>query len=194
MFPVIIISGPSGSGKSSTIWNLLKRDNNPCPLRLSVSATTRSPRPGEIEGIHYYFWTKQRFQEAINHQEMLEHALVHQLDYYGTPITEVEPYRHQGVGVILDIDVQGMEQVIQKYPDALTIFITAPDLQKRLFDRGESEESIRRRLETAQKEYQYIHRYQEKINNICLEDTVNQLQSIIKHRLQMIPKEKSCVR
>src|SRR4051812_38713090 len=102
--PLLILSGPSGSGKSTVIDRLLREHGQ--PLRLSVSATTRAPRPLETDGVQYHFWTRERFQKEIDAGGFLEWATVHG-HYYGTPRSEVEPYRAQGIGVILDIDVQG---------------------------------------------------------------------------------------
>src|SRR6516164_7140209 len=96
--PLIIVSGPSGSGKSTLIRRLLASPEP--PLRLSVSATTRARRPGEEDGVHYYFWTHERFREGIQAGAFLEWAEVHG-NYYGTPKAEVEPYRERGIGVIL---------------------------------------------------------------------------------------------
>src|SRR5437868_1235283 len=100
--PLIILSGPSGSGKSTVIARLLGESD--LPLRLSVSATTRAPRPLERDGEQYHFWTKERFQKEIEAGGFLEWAEVHG-NFYGTPRSEVEPYRGRGIGVILDIDV-----------------------------------------------------------------------------------------
>src|SRR5205809_3719473 len=103
--PLIILSGPSGSGKSTVIQRLLA--DPPGPLRLSVSATTRPPRPGEVDGRDYYFWTRDRFEAELRAGAFLEHAVVHGANYYGTLRSEVEPDLERGTGVILDIDVQG---------------------------------------------------------------------------------------
>src|SRR5947209_1000026 len=106
--PLIILSGPAGSGKTVAIQRLLQEF--PYPLRQSVSATTRSPRAGEQDGVHYHFWTRERFQEEVDRGGFLEWAEVHG-NRYGTPQSEVEPYLANGIGVILVIDVQGAEQV-----------------------------------------------------------------------------------
>ena len=108
------------------------------PLRLSVSATTRPPRKGEQDGVHYYFWTRAQFERELEKGEFLEHAQVHG-NYYGTLKREVEPYRRQRAGVLLDIDVQGAEQVRRKYPEATSIFLSPPNLaalEERLRRRG----------------------------------------------------------
>src|SRR5437016_4600439 len=112
--PLIILSGPSGSGKSTVIKRLLETTD--LPLRLSVSATTRKVRKGEQEGVHYYFWTRPQFEAERDKGGFLEWAEVLG-NYYGTLRREVEPYRQQGVGVILDIDVQGAAQVRRQCPD-----------------------------------------------------------------------------
>src|SRR5262245_43774203 len=106
--PLIILSGPSGSGKSTVIPYLLAAF--PGRLRLSVSATTRRQREGEQQGVHYWFWTRERFLDEVKLGNFLEWAEVHG-NLYGTPKSEVEPYREQGQGVILDIDVQGADSV-----------------------------------------------------------------------------------
>src|SRR5262245_55554411 len=124
--PLIIVSGPAGSGKSTLIAAALGDDRFKGRLRLAVSATTRPPRKGEQDGVHYHFWSEARFQEALGRGELLEHARVHGLYDYGTPRSEVDGYREKGVGVLLDIDVQGAAQVRKQYPDHLSIFIKLP--------------------------------------------------------------------
>src|SRR5438552_4910697 len=103
--PLIILSGPSASGKSTLVQRVLAED--PHPLRVSVSATTRPPRPGEIDGLHYHFWTVERFERGIAAGEFLEYACVHGKDWYGTLRREVDDWAPRGYGVILVIDVQG---------------------------------------------------------------------------------------
>src|SRR5262245_18603843 len=113
MGPLIILSGPAGSGKSTIIRRLL--DEKTWPLLLSVSVTTRAPRRNEVEGVHYYFRPKEFFRQAVEAGEFLECAEVFG-NYYGTLRSEVQPHRLQGQGVVLDIDVKGWEQVRQKCP------------------------------------------------------------------------------
>src|ERR1022692_4367005 len=120
MAPLIIVSGPTGCGKSTIIRRLLEEKT--WPLRFSVSATTRKPRPGEQDGVHYHFWTVPEFLRRKDADEFLEWALVHD-NYYGTPASEVTAFRQQGMGVVLDIDVQGAAQVRQRCPDPVSIFI-----------------------------------------------------------------------
>src|SRR5437660_4541820 len=148
--PLIILSGPSGSGKSSGLGRLPAEIE--LPLHLSVSATTRSPRSGEVDGKHYHFWTRQRFDEGRRAGEFLEWAEVHGC-LYGTLRREVDPYRAQGTGVILDIDVQGTAIIRRLYPDSVSIFLRTSSLQAyeaRLRHRGtEKEEAIQRRLVAA---------------------------------------------
>src|SRR5207244_5942471 len=124
-------------------------------LRVSVSATTRLPRSGEVDGKHYHFWKRQRFEEAQRAGEFLEWAEVHG-SLYGTLRSEVDPYRAQGIGVILDIDVQGASQIRRLYPDSVSIFLRTSSLatyEARLRRRGtENEAAIRRRLAAAAQE------------------------------------------
>ena len=133
--PLIIVSGPSGSGKSTLIRRVLA--GHSWPLRLSVSATTRPIRPGEQPEIDYHYLSIPEFEEGIRSGAFLEFALVHG-NYYGTLQREVEPYLQKGIGVILDIDVQGASQVRVKYPDHCSVFIRASSLEiyeQRLRDR-----------------------------------------------------------
>lgn len=183
--PLILVSGPSGSGKSTLIRGVLV--NPPFPLRLAVSATTREPREGEVEGVHYHFWGKDRFQAELKKGAFLEHAVVHQQHYYGTPRSEVEGYRERGVGVLLDIDVQGAAQVRPLYPDHLSVFVALPRpemYEERIRQRhSETPESIARRLATAREELRHQHEYQHLIYNDDLTRAVAQFREILeRHR------------
>jgi guanylate kinase len=177
--PLIIVSGPSGSGKSTLIGEVLEKQA--WPLRLSVSATTRSMRPGERPGVDYFFLSKQQFEEELEAGAFLEHAKVHD-NYYGTLQREVEPYLSEGIGVILDIDVQGASQVRGKYPENVSIFVRAGSIatyEQRLRDRGtETEQAIERRVSNARQELALAHEYDYQVVNDDLTDALTQIEAI----------------
>jgi guanylate kinase len=178
--PLIILSGPSGSGKSTVVKRLLAAF--PYRLRLSISVTTRDKRKSEKDGVEYHFWTRERFLDEVNKGGFLEWAEVVG-NLYGTPKSEVEPYRDKGMGVILDIDVQGAESVRKLCPDHLSIFLKASTLEvleQRLRGRGtEDEASIQRRLANARKELQREREYQHQVINDDLETAVAQVRELI---------------
>lgn len=179
--PLIILSGPSGSGKSTIIRRLLATTH--LPLRLAVSVTTRKPRPGEQEGVQFYhYWTQARFDQAVQADEFLEWAHVYG-NCYGTLRSEVEPYRQQGTGVLLEIDVQGAATIRQKCPDAVGIFLRASSLEayeQRLRRRGtEDDAAIQRRLAGARRELACEKEYQFTVINDELDEAVRELQAII---------------
>lgn len=157
---LIILSGPSGVGKG-TVRNLFVKDPS-LNLAFSVSMTTRPQRPGEVDGVDYYFVSKERFMEAIEHDELLEYAEFVG-NFYGTPIQAVEDLRNQGKNVLLEIEVQGASQVKAKVPDACTIFIVPPsmeELEKRIRGRRTEEERIvQKRLDKARKEMELVGQY-----------------------------------
>ncbi|MDO5400659.1 MAG: guanylate kinase [Eubacteriales bacterium] len=145
---LIVISGASGVGKGTVLKRMMDRQPS---LTFSVSATTRPPRPGEQEGVHYYFVTKQRFEEMIARGEFLEYD-AHAANYYGTPRAQAEEKRQHG-HVLLDIEPAGAMQVKQKEPEAVFIFIMPPsvqELERRLRGRGDTpEDQIKMRMERA---------------------------------------------
>ena len=159
---LIVISGPSGVGKGTVIKEVMQRCDR---LRYSVSATTREMRPGEVDGVNYFFITRERFEQMIAEDALLEHA-VYVGNYYGTPEAKVNEQLAQGYDVLLEIEVQGALQVKKRRPDAVLIFITAPsfeELARRLRGRGDTaEDKVLARLETARwecslaKDYDYI--------------------------------------
>jgi guanylate kinase len=183
--PLIIVSGPSGSGKTTVIARLLAEGD--LPLRLSVSATTRPPRPGERDGVDYHFWDRQRFEAELREGAFLEWAEVHG-SYYGTLRREVEPFRQQGKMVLLDIDVQGAAQVRQRCNDVVMIFLRSASLETyeaRLRKRGtEDEASIQKRLAGARRELARASEYDYQIVNEDLDKAVAEFRAILKRYLE----------
>jgi len=180
---LIIVSGPSGSGKSTLIRRALEVFGP--KLRHSISATTRQRRAGEEDGQNYHFWTREKFEAGIAAGEFLEYATVFGRDYYGTPRSEVESYRVQGVGVILDIDVQGAAQIRHSCPDAFTVFLETPpgEYERRLRERGtDSEVSIRRRLDEAEVELARAPEFDRRILNDELGRTADDLCAAIREQ------------
>lgn len=176
---IIILSSPSGAGKSSLTRALLEIDNN---LRLSISATTRKSRLGEQEGVNYYFKTKSNFEELIKQDEFLEYAKIYD-NYYGTPKKYVENLLNQGLDVLFDIDWQGARNVKQNAANAVSIFILAPSLEileQRLKNRAtENEEAIKLRIASAQAEISHAHEYDHIITNDDFNDTLHTIHAII---------------
>jgi guanylate kinase len=148
-----VIAGPTAVGKGTVVKYILEHYPN---VHLSVSATTRAPRPGEVEGESYFFLTHEQFDEMIAAGDMLEYAVVHGANKYGTPRLPVTRALESGKQVILEIDIQGARQVKQRLPEAKLVFIAPPswdELVKRLVGRGtETPEEQARRLETAKSE------------------------------------------
>ncbi len=175
---LFIITGPSGVGKGTILNEFFTSAPN---VRYSISSTTRKPREGEIHGRHYYFISEEEFLTAIERGEFLEHARYGE-NYYGTGEKFVSETLEQGCDVILEIEVQGAKKVMQKRPDAISIFIAPPslkELERRLRGRKtEDEASILKRLEIAHTEIAEIDLYKYNFKNITVEDSLHQLQEI----------------
>ena len=176
---LLVLSGPSGVGKGTVLGELMKRRGDMC---FSVSATTRAPREGEVDGVNYFFVTKERFEEMIQNNELLEYAQFVS-NSYGTPRAYVEQQLEKGMNVILDIEVQGARNIVGMIPDAVSVYMIPPsyeELEKRLRGRGtETEEQIQGRLQTAIEEARAADFYRYIIVNDNLEAAVNELDAII---------------
>ena len=170
---IVIISAPSGTGKNTILDALTQRRPN---IRHSISTTTRCPRPHEVHGKHYYFLSKEEFQAKIKKRHFWEYAKVFD-NYYGTTFKEISRIQKQGNIPILDIDVQGFQQIRKKKPDVVSIFIAPPsleELEKRLIRRGtETKEQIQHRLKLAEDEMRYKDHYQYVIVNDDLDRAVD---------------------
>lgn len=175
---LIVISGFSGAGKGTVVKKLVEKYG----YSLSISATTRAPREGEIDGKDYYFKSVPDFQNLIDYNGFIEWAMYVE-NYYGTPRKFVEDEMAKGNDVILEIEVQGAMNIKSQYPDAILIFITAPDvatLKERLTGRGtESEEVILKRLKRAKEESEDIDEYEYVVVNDDLDACVDSVNSII---------------
>lgn len=173
---LIIFTGPSGVGKGTILCDFFKKaDNN---IVYSISNTTRKPRDGEINGMHYYFISKDEFENLIKQDAFLEYA-TYSGNYYGTNKKFVDEKIKEGKSVLLEIELQGALNVMKKRPDAVTIFIKPPtfeELEKRLRGRhSESEESIKKRLETAKEELKHTDKFHYVIENDKVEKAVDEL-------------------
>ena len=176
---IFVVSGPSGVGKGTLLARLYKRVSAIVP---SISATTRDPRPGEVEGVNYYFLRREQFEKEIAEGFFLEYAS-YGPNLYGTPLRPVENQLAHLLDVLLEIEVMGAQQIRLKKPDAILIYIQPPsldELERRLRGRNtESEESIQRRLETAKTEQASISSYDYLITNDELDTATEQLISIV---------------
>jgi guanylate kinase len=175
MGKLFVISGSSGVGKGTVIKEFLKKHSE---FKLSVSCTTRKPRDGEINGMHYFFVSNEEFEQMINNNEFLEYAC-YSGNYYGTNNKFVDEKIASGKSVLLEIELQGALQVMEKRPDAVTIFIKPPtfeELENRLRGRHtETEEAIQKRLVAAHEELNNIDKFHYVIENDKVEKAVDEL-------------------
>ncbi|MEL7039219.1 MAG: guanylate kinase [Cyanobacteria bacterium J06592_8] len=176
---LIVITGPSGVGKGTLVRELLQRHPK---LHLSVSITTRSPRPGEVEGEHYYFVTRDRFEQMIERGELLEWAEFAG-NYYGTPRLPVEQRIQNGESVLLEIELVGARQIRERFPQAQQIFIRPPsmvELERRLRKRDQdSDEAIARRLKRAKEEIDAANEFDFELVNDNLDEAIKQLENVL---------------
>ncbi|QKG85994.1 guanylate kinase [Kroppenstedtia pulmonis] len=178
---LIVLSGPSGAGKG-TVCSALRRKMNESELIYSVSATTRPPRKGEVDGVHYFFKSRDQFEDMIRDGELLEWARYVD-NYYGTPRSFVQEQLDNGKDVLLEIEVQGAKQVKKQFPEGVFIFLLPPsrqELRDRILGRGtETESSIKNRMNAASKEFQQVHYYDYIVLNDRVENACNRIRSIL---------------
>lgn len=176
---LIVFSAPSGCGKGTMLAEIVKNGNYHC----SISATTRQPRNNEKNGVNYYFITNEEFEQKIKDGAFLEYAGYCD-HYYGTLLSEVDDYLEKGIDVILEIEVQGAFKVMQKRPEAVSIFVAPPsieELRRRLKKRGtETDEVIEKRVSEATNELAQAKKYDYIIVNDALEDAVNDFFAIMR--------------
>lgn len=177
---LVVISGPSGAGKGTVCKELVNRNQN---IKLSISMTTRNPRIGEVDGINYYFVTKEEFEKRIKEKKFLEYAIVHNGNYYGTPKDKVDELLKQGQDVILEIDIQGALAINNLIPEAVFIFIMPPSmkiLKERLIKRNtETKEQIVERFTKAYLEINEISKYNYVVINDEVENAVKKIEAIL---------------
>lgn len=176
---IIILSGPSGVGKGTVLKEVMRGDPS---LHFSVSATTRPIRPGEVDGVHYFFMDKPRFEKMIADGELLEYAS-YAGNYYGTPEKAVDDALAQGINVVLEIEVQGALQVIERRRDVISIFVAPPsfsELRYRLLNRGDTAPEIaERRLHIAEQECRTAEKYQYIVVNDTVEHAAAEIRAIL---------------
>lgn len=176
---IIIVSGPSGVGKGTVLREVMAQDPS---LRFSVSATTRTIRPGEQEGVNYFFMDKPRFEAMIAEGALLEYAN-YAGNYYGTPEKAVNDALRQGISVLLEIEVQGALQVMARRPDAISVFIAPPskqELERRLYGRGDTPPEVaQKRLRIAEEECALAQKYRYIIVNDTVDRAVAEFRAIL---------------
>jgi guanylate kinase len=175
---LVVISAPSGTGKSTICRKLLQKNKD---LRVSVSYTTRQPRPGEKNGKHYFFCNRDEFKKRIQKNEFLEWALVHD-EYYGTPRSYIETMTKAGHNILLAIDVQGAAAIRRRRPESILVFVAPPslrELKERLAARRDESESVARRLENAREEFAAAGKFDYLVINDDLEKAVTDIEAIM---------------
>ena len=177
---LVVLSGFSGAGKGTIMKEIIQR----YPYFLSISATTRAPRQGEINGVDYYFHTKEEFESMIEQGELIEWA-EYVGNYYGTPKKAVEKQLNDGKDVLLEIEMQGGMLVKEQFPEAVLLFVTPPsfdELKRRLVGRGtETEEQIDKRMQRATEEVVYMDSYDYLVINDDLEQAIENVHAIIEN-------------
>ncbi|MBS6534480.1 Guanylate kinase [Peptoniphilus harei] len=176
---LLVLSGPSGSGKGTVSESLMKNNDD---IIFSTSVTTRTPRPGEVNGENYFFASREEFEKMVENDELLEHAFVH-TNYYGTPKKFVFDEIEKGEIVLLEIDVQGALQIKEKYKEAVFIFLIPPtmdELRSRLVKRDtETEDEIETRYRNAFKELDFVGEYDYFVINDVIDNAVKDIETII---------------
>ena len=177
---LIVISGFSGAGKGTLVKELLRRHSE--DYALSISMTTRAPRPGERDGVEYFFTDREHFEEAVRQEGLIEYA-VYCGNYYGTPRAYVERQLKAGKNVILEIEIQGALKIKEKFPESLLIFVTPPNVEellRRLEGRGtESEAAIAARLARAAEESEGVEAYDYLVVNDKLEESAEEVHRMV---------------
>lgn len=177
---LIVLSGPSGVGKGTVRKAVFSQENT--AFEYSISMTTRAPRQGEVNGVDYFFKTKEEFEELIKQGKLLEYAEFVG-NYYGTPVDYVQETLNKGKDVFLEIEVEGAKQVREKFPDGLFIFLVPPslsELKNRIVTRGtESEDVINDRMRVAKEEIEMMHLYDYVVENDKIELAVERINAIV---------------
>jgi len=177
---LIVLSGPSGVGKGTVRKEIFSQENT--SFEYSISMTTRLPRTGEVDGVDYFFKTRQEFEDLIEQGKLLEYAEFVG-NYYGTPVDYVRETTDKGKDVFLEIEVEGARQVRDKFPDGLFIFLSPPslsELKNRIVTRGtETEEIINNRMNVAREEIEMMHLYDYVVENDTVENACDKIKAII---------------